>query len=69
MGKKEAREKKENSPPTLERLRAALLLSLKGWHDNKMVCISALGDWNPRKGQQPFRPNSHGVGNRITTLR
>ena len=30
---------------------------------------SARGNWDPREGQQPFRPNPNGVGDCITTLR
>ena len=30
---------------------------------------SARDSWDPRKGQQLFRPNSNGVGDRTTTLR
>ena len=30
---------------------------------------SARGNWDPRGGQQPFRPNPNGVGDRTTTLR
>ena len=30
---------------------------------------NARGNWNPREGQQPFRPNLNGTGDRITTLR
>ena len=30
---------------------------------------SAQGNWDPREGQQSFRPNSNGVGDRTTTLR
>ena len=30
---------------------------------------SARGNWDPREGQQPFRPNQNGVGDRTTTLR
>ena len=29
----------------------------------------ARGNWDPREGQQPFRPNPNGVGDRNTTLR
>ena len=29
---------------------------------------SARGTWDPREGQQPFRPNLNGVGDRTTTL-
>ena len=30
---------------------------------------SARGNWDPREGQQPFRTNPNGVGDRTTTLR
>ena len=30
---------------------------------------SARGNWDPREGQQPFRPNPNGVEDRTTTLR
>ena len=30
---------------------------------------SARGNWDPREGQQPFRPNLNGVGDRTTTSR
>ena len=30
---------------------------------------NAQGNWDPREGQQPFRPNSSGIGDRTTTLR
>ena len=30
---------------------------------------SAQGNWDPREGQQPFRPNPNEVGDCITTLR
>ena len=30
---------------------------------------SARGSWNPREGQQPFRPNPNGVGDHTTTQR
>ena len=30
---------------------------------------SARGNWDPREGQQPFRPNPNEVGDRTTTLR
>ena len=30
---------------------------------------SARGNWDPRKSQQPFRPNPNGAGDRTTTLR
>ena len=30
---------------------------------------SARGNWDPREGQQPSRPNPNGAGDLITTLR
>ena len=30
---------------------------------------NARGNWDPREGQQPFRPNPNGVGDRTNTLR
>ena len=30
---------------------------------------NARNNWDPREGQQPFRPNPNGVGDRTTTLR
>ena len=30
---------------------------------------SARGNWDPREGQHPFRPNANGVGDRTNTLR
>ena len=30
---------------------------------------SARGNWDPQEGQQPFRPNPNGAGDRTTTLR
>ena len=52
----------------MKKLCAALLPSFRGQHNNKMKG-SSRGNWDPRKGQQPFRPNPNGVGDRITTLR
>ena len=47
---------------------AALLRSFRGQHSEKMKG-SARGNWDLREGQQPFRPNPNGVGDRTTTLR
>ena len=60
--------KSENRRPILKKLCAALLRSFRGQHSEKMKG-SARGNWNPREGQQPFRPNPNGVGDRTTTLR
>ena len=60
--------KSENRRPILKKLCAALLRSFRGQHSEKMKG-SARGNWDPRKGQQPFRPNPNGVGVRTTTLR
>ena len=59
--------KSENRPPILKKLCAALLRSFRGQHSQKMNG-SALDNWDPRKGQQPFRPNPNGVGDRTTTF-
>ena len=40
---------------------------VQGQHSEK-IKGSAWGDWDPRKGQQPFRPNPNGVGDRTTTV-
>ena len=45
---------------------------IQGQHDEKMVCVRgvcARCNWDPWEGQQPFRPNPHGVRDRSTTLR
>ena len=60
--------KRENSRPILKKLCAALLRSFRGQHSEKMN-RSAQGNWDPREGQQPFRPNPNGVGDRTTTWR
>ena len=60
--------KRANRRPILKKLCAALLRSFRGQHSEKMKG-SARGNWNPREGQQPFRPNPNGAGDRTTTLR
>ena len=60
--------KRENRPPILKKLCAALLQSFTRRHSEKMKG-SARGNWDPREGQQPFRPNPNGAGDRTTTLR
>ena len=68
-GKRRAGEKKKRKSETdLKKLCAALLRSFRGQHSEKMK-ESARGNWDPRKGQQPFRPNPNGVGDRTTKLR
>ena len=69
-GKRRAgeKEKRENRRPILKKLCAALLRSFRGQHSEK-IKGSAWGNWDPREGQQPFRPNPNGVGDRTTTLR
>ena len=47
---------------------ATLLRSFRGQHSEKMKG-SARGNWDLREGQQPFRPNPNGVGDRTTRLR
>ena len=41
---------------------------VQGQYSEKMKG-SARGTWDPREGQQPFRPNPNGAGDRTTTLR
>ena len=36
---------------------------------NGLCRESVRGNWDPREGQEPFRPNPKGIGNRTTTLR
>ena len=60
--------KRENRRLILRKLCVALLRSFRGQHSKKMK-RSAQGNWDPREGQQSFRPNPNGVGNRTTTLR
>ena len=61
------KKKRKNKRPILK-LCAALLRTFKGQHSEKMKG-SARGNWDPREGQQPSRPNPNGVGDRTTTLR
>ena len=58
---RERQEKRENGRPILKKLCAALLQSFRGQHSKK-VKESARSNWDPRKDQQPFRPNPNGVG-------
>ena len=67
-GKRGAGEKKENRRPILKKLCAALLRSFRRQHSEK-IKGSARGNWDPREGQQPFRPNPNGAGDRTITLR
>ena len=60
--------KSENRWPILKKLCAAVLRSFRGQHSEK-IKGSARGNWDPREGQQPFRPNPSGVEDRTTTLR
>ena len=66
--RREEKRKGENRRPILKKLCAALLRSFRGQHIEK-IKGSDRGNWDPRVGQQPFRPNSNGVGDRTTTLR
>ena len=59
--------KSENRRTISKMLCAALLRSFRGQHSEKKE--SAQGNCDPPEGQQPFRPNQNGVGDRTTTLR
>ena len=65
---KKGKKKRGNRQPILKKLCAALLQSFREQHSEKMKG-SARGNWDPREGQQPFRPSPNGVGDHITTLR
>ena len=67
-GQEKSKKKRENRRPILKKLCAALLRSFRGQHSEKMKG-SAWGNWDPREGQQPFRPNPNGAEDRTTTLR
>ena len=60
--------KRENRRPILKKLCAALLWSFRGQHSKKMK-ESARGNSDPLGGQQPFRPNPNGAGDRTTLSR
>ena len=62
---RERQEKRENRRRIIKKLRAA---QFREQHSIEMK-ESARGNWEPREGQQPFRPNPNGVGDRKTTLR
>ena len=64
---RQEKRKKKNRRLILKKLCAALLRSFRGQHGEKKG--SAWGNWDPQEGQQPFRPNPNGVGDRTTTLR
>ena len=65
---KTGKRKAEERQPILKMLCGALLQSFRGQHSEKMMG-SARGNWDPREGQQPIRPNPTGVGDHTTTLR
>ena len=48
-------------------LSAALLLLFRGQHSEKNEG-SARGNWDPREGQQPFRPTPNGIRDSTTKL-
>ena len=68
-GKRRKGEKKrKNWRPILKELCAALLRSFRGQHSEK-IKERARGNWDPRDGQQSFRPNPKVFGDPTTTLR
>ena len=67
--RRRAGEKKKRKQATdLKKLCAVQMRSFRGQHSEKMK-ESFRGNWDPREGQRPFRPNPNGVGDRTTTLR
>ena len=68
-GKRRAGEKKKRKQATdFEETVCCHSAVVQGQHSEK-IKGRARGDWDPREGQQPFRPNPNGVGDRTTTLR
>ena len=65
---REEQEKRKNKRSILKELCAVLLRSFREQHGEKMKG-SARGNWDPREGQQPFRPDPNGVGDRTATFR
>ena len=64
---RDRKEKRENKRLISKKLCATLLRLFRGQHGEKMKG-SARGNWDPREGQPPFRPNPNGVGDRTTKL-
>ena len=54
-------ERKRKTGDRFEEAVCCLLRSFRGQHSEKMKG-SARGNWDPREGQQPFRPNPNGSG-------
>ena len=65
-GKRRAGEKKKRKQAT--DFKEAVWQSFRRQHSEKMK-RSAWGNWDPRKVQQPFRPNPNGVGDLTSTSR
>ena len=65
---RERQEKEDDRRPILKDLCAALLWSFREQHSEKMEGTSK-GNCDFCEGQQPFRPNPNGIGDRTTTLR
>ena len=61
--------KKENSRPIAKRLEAGCCSSAAVQRAARQKKESARGNLNPLEGQQPFRLNPNGVGDRTLTLR
>ena len=67
------KEEDEEGEPAIERKWECTDLRLDlGEREEQVVCQmkgSARGNWDPREGQQPFRLNPNGAGDRTTRLR
>ena len=69
-GKKEAGEERKQSIDFKEAACCPSAVAQEASrHKNGLCEGSARGNWDHRKGQQPFRPNPDGVGDRTTALR
>ena len=59
--------KRKNRQSIMKKLCAALLQSIRGQHSKEMKG-NACGNWDPREGQLPFRPNPNEVKDCTTML-
>ena len=65
MGKRKAVEERRQATDFKE----AAVVQRAARRKNGLCEGSARGNFDPREGQQPFRPNPNGVGDRTTALR
>ena len=70
MGKRKAGEERKQSTDFKEAASCpSLVVQREARQKNDLCEGNALGNFDPREGQQPFRPNPNGVGDRTATLK